>query len=229
MGMDAAAADRMWRARSMIELAEEDNLVRRVGMSLVALVALVLVVACTNLGNLVLARGTTRQRELAVRRALGASRWRLVREQCLESLMLAFGGAVASYVVFQLLRVLLDTEFSFAQPFGGRVTLAFHPVLNMPALAVAASSLLVALVVFGVEPAIQLTRASDVRGALAAGSAAGPPRRRRQRVLLRWQVAIARQRRFDFLRCCGSIPRARNLTLVQLSSFRICKGPCRTE
>ena len=190
-GQGAAAADRMWRARSMIELAEEDNLVRRVGLSLVALVALVLVVACTNLGNLVLARGTTRQRELAVRRALGASRWRLVREQCLESLMLASGGAVASYGVFQLLRVLLDTEFSFAQPFGGRVTLAFHPVLNVPVLAVAASSLLVALVVFGLEPAIQLTRAVDVRGALAAGSAAGPPRRRRQRVLLRWQVAIA--------------------------------------
>ena len=94
-GQGAAVADRMWRARSMIELAEEDNLVRRVGMSLVALVALVLVVACTNLGNLVLARGTTRQRELAVRRALGASRWRLVREQCLESLMLAAAGGAA--------------------------------------------------------------------------------------------------------------------------------------
>src|SRR5262249_38282575 len=145
----------------------------------------------TNLGNLVLARGTTRQRELAVRRALGASHWRLVREQCLESLMLAAGGAVASYVVFQLLRVLLDAEFSFALPFGNRVTLGFHPVLNVPSLAIAVASLLIALVVFGLEPAIQMTRASDVRGALAAGSTPGPVRRRRQRVLLRWQVAIA--------------------------------------
>ena len=59
----------------------------------------------------------------------------------------------------------------------------------MPALTIAVSSLLIALVVFGLEPAIQLTL--DVRGALAGGSAAGPQRGRRQRLLLRWQVAIA--------------------------------------
>src|SRR3954470_14942089 len=160
-------------------------------MTLVALVGLVLVVACTNLGNLVLARGSTRLRELAVRRALGASRWRLVREQCLESVMLAAGGAVASYVMFELLRVVMDTEFSLAMPFGGRTTLSFHPALNVPALTIAVSSLLIALVVFGLEPAIQLTRTLDVRGALAGGSAAGPQRGRRQRLLVRWQVAIA--------------------------------------
>ena len=104
----------------MAEIADEDTAVRRFGMTLVALVGLVLVVACTNLGNLVLARGATRQRELAVRRALGASRWRLVREQCLESVMLAAAGAVASFVVFQALRVLLEIAISvvwFAERF----------------------------------------------------------------------------------------------------------------
>jgi putative ABC transport system permease protein len=190
-GKGAAATERPWRAKTMAAVADEDTGVRRFGMTLVALVGLVLVVACTNLGNLVLARGMTRLRELAVRRALGASQWRLVREQCLESLILAVGGAVASYVAFELLRFLLDTEIQIEAPFGGRLTLGFHPVLNLPALTIAVSSLLVALVVFGLEPAIQLTRAVDVRGALAAGSAAGPPRRRRQQVLLRWQVAIA--------------------------------------
>ena len=190
-GKGVAATDRPWRARTMAAVGDEDNAVRRFGLLLVALVALVLVVACTNLGNLVLARGTTRVRELAVRRALGASTWRLVREQCLESVILAAGGAVASYIAFQLLSVLMDAEFSLPLPFGGRTTLAFHPVLNAPALTIAVSSLLVALVVFGLEPAIQLTRTIDVRGALAAGSSAGPPRRRRQRILLRWQVAIA--------------------------------------
>src|SRR3954452_2354689 len=185
------ATDRPWRARTMAAVGEEDNAVRRFGLLLVALVALVLVVACTNLGNLVLARGTTRVRELAVRRALGASTWRLVREQCLESVILAAGGAVASYIAFQLLSVLMDAEFSLPLPSGGSTTLAFHPVLNAPALTIAVSSLLVALVVFGLEPAIQLTRTIDLRGALAAGSSGGPPRRRRQRILLRWQVAIA--------------------------------------
>jgi len=190
-GKSPTATDRPWRAKTMAEIADEDTAVRRFGMTLVALVGLVLVVACTNLGNLVLARGSTRLRELAVRRALGASRWRLVREQCLESVMLAAGGAFASYVMFELLRVVMDTEFSLAMPFGGRTTLSFHPALNVPALTIAVSSLLVALVVFGLEPAIQLTRTLDVRGALAGGSAAGPQRGRRQRLLLRWQVAIA--------------------------------------
>ena len=190
-GKSPTATDRPWRAKTMAEIADEDTAVRRFGMTLVALVGLVLVVACTNLGNLVLARGTTRLREIAVRRALGASRWRLVREQCLESVILAAGGAIASYVVFELLRAAIDTEISLAMPFGGRTTLLFHPVLNVTALGVAVSSLLVALVVFGLEPAIQLTRTIDVRGALAAGSTPGPPRRRRQRALLRWQVAIA--------------------------------------
>ncbi len=190
-GKSPTATDRPWQAKTMTEIADEDTAVRRFGMTLVALVGLVLVVACTNLGNLVLARGTTRLHELAVRRALGASRWRLVREQCLESVMLAAGGAIASYVVFELLRAAIDTEISLPMPFGGRTTLSFHPVPNVTALAVAVSSLLVALVVFGLEPAIQLTRTIDVRGALAAGSTPGPPRRRRQHALLRWQIAIA--------------------------------------
>ena len=168
-GKSPTATDRPWQAKTMAEIADEDTAVRRFGMTLVALVGLVLVVACTNLGNLVLARGTTRLREIAVRRALGASRWRLVREQCLESVILAAGGAIASYVVFELLRAAIDTEISLAMPFGGRTTLSFHPVLNVTALGVAVSSLLVALVVFGLEPAIQLTRTIDVRGALAAG------------------------------------------------------------
>ena len=96
-----------------------------------------------------------------------------MREQCLESVMLAAGGAFASYVMFELLRVVMDTEFSLAMPFGGRTALSFHPALNVPALTIAVSSLLIALVVFGLEPAIQLTRTLDVRGALAGGSAAG--------------------------------------------------------
>jgi ABC-type antimicrobial peptide transport system permease subunit len=73
---------------------------RRSGLTIVALVGLVLAVACTNLANLVLARGGE-QREIAIRRALGASRWRLVREQCAESLLLATAGGLAAYVVFQ--------------------------------------------------------------------------------------------------------------------------------
>jgi putative ABC transport system permease protein len=155
-------------------------------------VALVLAVACTNLANLVLARGGARQHEIAVRRALGASRLRLVREQCAESLLLATAGGLAAYVVFQGLCVLMDAEFNLVLPWGGRWILAVRPVPDAKALWIATGSLLVSLVVFGLEPALQLTRSRDLRGELAAGvGVLGAPKTRRQRTLLRWQVAIS--------------------------------------
>ncbi len=187
----AGASERPWRAKSIIDITREDVPIRRVALTLVALVALVLVVACTNLANLVLARGTTRQRELAVRCALGASRWRLIREQLAESLLLAIAGAAASYVVFQGLRALMNTDFNIPLPYGGRWTLAIRPVLNVPALSLAVASLLASLLVFGLEPAWQLTRQLDVRGALAAGAGVGSQRSGRQQALIRWQVAIS--------------------------------------
>ena len=183
-------SERSWTAKLASTPDEVANVLDRFGLTLIGFVALVLVVACTNLGNLVLARGTTRQQELAVRYALGASRWRLVREQLAESLVLAVAGAVGSYIVFRTLQVVMDTEFNFAMLFGGRWTLTVRPELDLTALAIAAASLLVSLVVFGLEPALQLTRTRDVRGEVAAG-ATGPARTRRHRLLLRWQVAIA--------------------------------------
>lgn len=185
------ASERPWRTRTVAAI-EEDETTRRVGVTLVALVSLVLVVACTNLANLVLARGTSRRQELAVRCALGASRLRLIREQCVESVLLAGGGAVAAFAVFQVLRVLLDVEFNMALPFGGSFTITAQPVLDVTAVTLAASSLLLALLVFGLEPAFQLTRSLDVRGVLAEGAAGVTTARAgRQRTLLRWQVAIS--------------------------------------
>ena len=91
---------------------DENNSLRRFGMTIVALVGLVLLVACTNLANLVLARGTARQGELAVRMAMGASRGRLIWEQCIESLLLALGGAAASYVMFQVVSAMMTMDFN---------------------------------------------------------------------------------------------------------------------
>ncbi len=186
----AGPSERPWKAKSIVAITEEDNALHRFGLTLVALVALVLVVACTNLANLVLARGTTRLQELTVRCALGAPRWRLVREQCAESLLLALGGAVAAYVVFQGLRAAMDTEFALMLPTGARWTLEVRPELDASVLGIAAAFLLLSLLVFGLEPALQLTRALDIRGALAA-SGTGLQISGRQRTLLRWQVAIS--------------------------------------
>lgn len=184
-------SERRWMARSVAALDRADNPTRRFGLALVALVSLVLVVACTNLANLVLSRGVARQKELAVRRALGAPRWRLVREQCMESVTLAGLGAVAAFAMFQGLRVLLDTDINLSFPPGGRLTLEIRPMLSAEAVGVAAGSLLLSLIVFGLEPAVQLTRSADVRGALAQSAGTGNPRGARQRMLLRMQITAA--------------------------------------
>jgi putative ABC transport system permease protein len=189
--MGGTASDRSWSAKSIAAFSAEDNSLRRFGMTIVALVGLVLLVACTNLANLVLARGTARQGELAVRMAMGASRGRLIWEQCIESLLLAVAGAVASYVMFQGVSAFMTTDFILAVPFGGSETLSIRPAVDAQAVAVALIALLLSLGVFGLEPAVQLARTLDLRSALAAGATGIRPRVRRQRMVIRWQVAIA--------------------------------------
>jgi len=190
-GPAAASSDRQWSAKSMATFSVEDNGLRRFGMTLVALTGLVLLVACTNLANLVLARGTARQGELAVRMAMGASRGRLIWEQCIESLLLAAAGAFASYLMFQAVSAFMTTDFVLGLPFGGTATISIRPAVNAQAVTVAVVGLLLALGVFGLEPAVQLARALDIRTALAAGATGIRPRVARQRMVIRWQVAIA--------------------------------------
>jgi len=187
----AASSNRQWSAKSLATFSVEDNGLRRFGMTLVALTGLVLLVACTNLANLVLARGTARQGELAVRMAMGASRGRLIWEQCIESVLLAAAGAFASYLMFQAVSALMTTDFALALPFGGTATFSIRPAVNAQAVTVAAVGLLLSLGVFGLEPAVQLARALDIRSALAAGATGIRPRVARQRMVIRWQVAIA--------------------------------------
>lgn len=185
-----AGTDRDWSATTMDDMhRDENNSLRRFGMTIVALVGLVLVVACTNLANLVLARGAARQGELAVRMAMGASRARLVWEQCIESLLLAAAGAAASYVMFQVVAAMMTSDFRIG-PLRA-LTIAVRPELDARAIAVAAVSTLLAILVFGLEPAVQLARTADIRSALAAGATGIRPRVGRQRMVIRWQVAIA--------------------------------------
>ena len=95
---------------------DEDSAVRRFGMTLVALVGLVLVVACTNLGNLMLARGNAAASSPCS--APSAHRGGGSCANSVSGVMLAAGGAFASYVMFELLRVSVDTDQLSPCPFG---------------------------------------------------------------------------------------------------------------
>jgi predicted permease len=114
---------------------------------------LVLLIACANVANLLLARGVARRGQTAVRMAIGASRRQIVLHALLESVMLAIGGAVAGLVVaIAAARLLLSLAFQSAK---------FLPISTAPSLMVLSFAFMLALVtgiIFGAAPAWFATR-----------------------------------------------------------------------
>lgn len=149
--------------------------------------ALVLLITCANLANLMLARATARDREIAVRLAIGASRARVARQLLVESILIAAGGVVAGLVAAQWLSQGL---LALLSPDGEIVldTTADWRVFAFTA-AVAAG----ACVLFGVSPALR-AMATDPQGALQTGGRAGTDARAAlgfRRVLVVAQVALS--------------------------------------
>jgi predicted permease len=158
---------------------------------MMGLVGLVLLVACANVANLLLARAAGRRREIAVRLALGAGRFRLVRQLLTESVLLSLiGGALGL-----ILAVWLNGLFKFAGPTLDYATMDFdydlsldHRILSFTVLA----SLLTGII-FGLAPALQASRTdlvTTLKGE-AALATAGLRRLSLRNLLVISQVALA--------------------------------------
>jgi predicted permease len=147
---------------------------------LLAGVVLLLIIGCANCSILLLARGRTRQHELAIRSAIGASRWRIVRQLLVEAIVISSTGAVlgvaASYWLAKLPLLLSPDSF----PAESLIR------INAPILAFSVALALLCGILFGLVPALRLSRHDSARMLPGRGVAAAPARHR-------WSVLIAAQ------------------------------------
>jgi putative ABC transport system permease protein len=149
-------------------------------------VGFVLLIACVNVANLMLARGSARQRELEIRRALGAGRIRIIRQLLAESLVLAVAAAAIGLVCTRFGLEAIARQGASHIPLQSRIGMDASVTLAALALSVVAS------VLFGLVPAWRL--ASDTTGhSLGAGrtETAGSGARRLQRTLVVAEIALS--------------------------------------
>jgi predicted permease len=149
-----------------------DRLLHAAALLLVGVVGLVLLLACTNLASVLLARALDRGKEVAVRRALGATRGALVRQLLVESSLLGLGGAAVGLVLaLVLLNVLVSIDLPL--PYGMKLDVNFGidstVLFDWRVLAFTAGAGVLTGLVLGLVPAVQGTRA-DLGSALNTAS-----------------------------------------------------------
>ena len=173
----------------------EDIRFKIVVAALMLLVGSVLLVACANVANILLARGAARQREIGIRLALGASRGRIIRQLLTESILLALlggtGGLLVSIWTTKLLWIRLQETF-----FGPITGTLFFKLDISPDVRVLGYALVLSLitgVLFGLSPALQFSRSDLTLALKTEGTAFGRrwSRSRTRNVLVAAQVAVS--------------------------------------
>ena len=158
---------------------------------LLGVVGIVLLIACVNLAGLMLARGVSRQQEMAIRTALGGGRARLVRQTLLEALVLSLGGAVAGLVLTALGRDALRGLLTGSLGAGAFGDLDLQVSLDPALFALTATLAAVAALASGLLPALRLSGADPVRWLTHRGSGGSAPHMRAGRALVAVQIAVS--------------------------------------
>jgi predicted permease len=158
------------------------------GAVILCAVGLVLLIVCANIANLLLARATGRRREIALRLAIGAGRWRLVRQLVTESLLLAaLGGVLGSLVAFWSAAGVV--QFLVSHLPRGTPSFTLDIGVDVRVLTFALAVTLLTGVAFGLVPALQVSR-PDLALALKDEGGDSEPRRRKGRFLRSGLVGV---------------------------------------
>jgi predicted permease len=153
-----------------------DDELATVSVLLLAMAGVVLAISCLNLANMLLARGTARRREFAVRLAIGGGRWQIVRQLLIEGLLLSLVGGAAGAVLAYWGDRLLIASLTAVLP----VPISFPVGPDARTLGALFAFCLISSLLFGLGPALQLARSGIVPGLKSgAGSASAPVGRRR--------------------------------------------------
>ena len=175
---------------SLQEFIIQNSNIRPALVLLMSTVVVVLLIACANIANLLLARNSVRRRELAIRSAIGAARWRLLRQLLIESLLLGFFGALVGLSLAVLATAILRSQFAANEYMQ---VMASQMPMDGTVLAFCFAISMFAAMFFGLLPALEASKLDLNAGVneAARGASGGVKRRRMRSVLVVAEIALS--------------------------------------